>query len=328
MEIRIRDNGTGIPPEVKDKMFNPFFTTKPAGEGTGLGLSISHDIIVKQHGGLHRGRYGARRVHRNQDHPATRGCASLKLRMSAFGTKQTWASALHMSAFDPKRTLLGAFPSAGFSRYDALSLASGESMRRREFITLLVVRQRGRLRRMRSSPRRMRRIGVLMNMASDDRPKSKLAWPLPTKSCNNWAGPTAATCGSTSGGLQVMLKIRSQICCGIGRASTGRFLGEWQSAVSRHLKRDTRTVPVVFVIVPDPVGGGFVDSLSRPGGNVTGFMLFEYSFSGKWLELLKEIAPSLTRAAVVRDSRNRSGIGEFAAIQSVASVPRRRSAGS
>ena len=51
MEIRVRDNGTGIPPEVKEKMFNPFFTTKPAGEGTGLGLSISHDIIVKQHGG-------------------------------------------------------------------------------------------------------------------------------------------------------------------------------------------------------------------------------------------------------------------------------------
>ena len=57
MEIRIRDNGTGIPPEVKEKMFNPFFTTKPAGEGTGLGLSISHDIIVKQHGGSIEGRY-------------------------------------------------------------------------------------------------------------------------------------------------------------------------------------------------------------------------------------------------------------------------------
>ena len=58
VEIRIRDNGTGIPPEAKEKLFNPFFTTKPAGEGTGLGLSISHDIIVKQHGG--RGRYAAR----------------------------------------------------------------------------------------------------------------------------------------------------------------------------------------------------------------------------------------------------------------------------
>ena len=64
VEIRIRDNGTGIPPEVKEKMFNPFFTTKPAGEGTGLGLSISHDIIVKQHGGVDRGRDRARCIHR------------------------------------------------------------------------------------------------------------------------------------------------------------------------------------------------------------------------------------------------------------------------
>ena len=83
------------------------------------------------------------------------------------------------------------------------------------------------------------------------------------------------------------------------------------------LKRVTGTVPIVFVGVADPEGGGFVDSLSRPGGNVTGFMLYEYSFSGKWLELLKEIVPNLTRAAVLRDSLNRSGIGEFAAIQSV-----------
>src|SRR6516165_3254519 len=83
------------------------------------------------------------------------------------------------------------------------------------------------------------------------------------------------------------------------------------------LKRVARTVPIVFVNVADPVGGGFVDSLSRLGGNVTGFMLYEYSFSGKWLELLKEIVPNLKRAAVLRDSLNRSGIGEFAAIQSV-----------
>ena len=63
VEIRIRDNGTGIPPEVREKMFNPFFTTKPAGEGTGLGLSISHDIIVKQHSWVYRGRHRARSVH-------------------------------------------------------------------------------------------------------------------------------------------------------------------------------------------------------------------------------------------------------------------------
>jgi putative ABC transport system substrate-binding protein len=72
------------------------------------------------------------------------------------------------------------------------------------------------------------------------------------------------------------------------------------------------------VIVPDPVGSGFVDSLSRPGGNVTGFMTFEYSLCGKWLELLKEIAPGVTRAAVLWDPTTPSGIGQFAIIQSVA----------
>jgi putative ABC transport system substrate-binding protein len=80
----------------------------------------------------------------------------------------------------------------------------------------------------------------------------------------------------------------------------------------------THTVPVVFTIVPDPVGSGFVDSLSQPGGNATGFMQFEYGLSGKWLELLKEIAPSLKRAIVLWDPAITAGIGQFAIIQSVA----------
>ena len=84
------------------------------------------------------------------------------------------------------------------------------------------------------------------------------------------------------------------------------------------LLQATRTVPIVFVSVADPVGAGFVESLARPGGNATGFMQFEYSMSGKWLELLKEIAPGVTRAAVLRDPAIASGIGQFGAIQSVA----------
>jgi len=80
----------------------------------------------------------------------------------------------------------------------------------------------------------------------------------------------------------------------------------------------TRTVPIVFPTVGDPVAAGFVDSLARPGGNATGFMAFEYSLGGKWLELLKEIAPSVTRAAVFRDPTIPSGTGMFGAIQSVA----------
>ena len=77
-------------------------------------------------------------------------------------------------------------------------------------------------------------------------------------------------------------------------------------------------MPIVFVNVADPVGAGFVESMARPGGNATGFVQFEYSLSAKWLELLKQIAPSVTRVAVLRDAAITSGIGQFAVIQSVA----------
>jgi len=85
------------------------------------------------------------------------------------------------------------------------------------------------------------------------------------------------------------------------------------------LLQATRTVPIVFVAVADPVGAGFVESMAQPGGNATGFMQFEYSLSGKWLELLKEIAPGVTRMAVLRDPATTAGVGQFAVIQSVAS---------
>jgi putative ABC transport system substrate-binding protein len=86
------------------------------------------------------------------------------------------------------------------------------------------------------------------------------------------------------------------------------------------LQQVTRRVPIVFAGVIDPVGGGFVKSLARPGGNTTGFTIFEYAIGAKWLELLKEIAPSLTRAAILRDPKLAAGIGQFAAIQAVGPV--------
>ena len=86
----------------------------------------------------------------------------------------------------------------------------------------------------------------------------------------------------------------------------------------RPLLQATRTVPIVFPIAGDPVAAGFVDSLARPGGNATGFMTAEYSMGGKWLELLKQIAPGVTRAAVLRDPTQAGGIGEFAVIQAMA----------
>src|SRR5262249_29731054 len=85
----------------------------------------------------------------------------------------------------------------------------------------------------------------------------------------------------------------------------------------RPLMRATRTVPIVFPIAADPVGAGFVDSLARPGGNATGFMTLEYSFAGKWLELLKQIAPGVTRVAVIRDATQGAGTSWFAVIQAM-----------
>jgi putative ABC transport system substrate-binding protein len=90
------------------------------------------------------------------------------------------------------------------------------------------------------------------------------------------------------------------------------------TTASEVMLKNTHTIPVVFVVVPDPVGAGYLKRLSRPGGNATGFMMFEYNLCGKWLELLKEIAPSVTHAAVLRDPAVAAGIGQFAVIQSVA----------
>jgi putative ABC transport system substrate-binding protein len=96
------------------------------------------------------------------------------------------------------------------------------------------------------------------------------------------------------------------------------LVGASGTSTAAPLLQATRTVPIVFVVVVDPVGAGFVASMARPGGNATGFTMFEYGLSGKWLELLKQIAPGVTRAAVLRDPGIASGIGQFAAVQAVA----------
>ena len=89
-------------------------------------------------------------------------------------------------------------------------------------------------------------------------------------------------------------------------------------ATAEAVLKVTHTIPIVFVIVPDPVGSGFVETVSQPGANATGFMMFEYNLCGKWLELLKEIAPNVTHAAVLRNAGTAAGIGQFAVIQAVA----------
>jgi putative ABC transport system substrate-binding protein len=163
---------------------------------------------------------------------------------------------------------------------------------------------------------RVRRIGVLMNTAADDREGQDgvAAFHQVLQQLGWSAGRNAQIdirWGENNGDLD--RKYAAELVA----LAPDVILASGSPSVAA-LQHVTRTLPIVFVRVSDPVGGGFVESLDRPGGNVTGFMLFEYSFAGKWLELLKQIVPRLTRAAVLRDSANRAGIGEFAAIQSAA----------
>jgi putative ABC transport system substrate-binding protein len=122
------------------------------------------------------------------------------------------------------------------------------------------------------------------------------------------------------GTFSIMYRLISnlaQICDGTCYPWPGCIVRHWRHGIGP-LFQATRSIPVVFANVPDPVGSGFVESLSRPGGNTTGFLQFEYSLSGKWPELLKQIAPSVTRVAVLRDLAIPFAIGQFAVIQAMA----------
>jgi ABC-type uncharacterized transport system substrate-binding protein len=190
-------------------------------------------------------------------------------------------------------------------------------MRRREFITLLGGAAVAWPLAARAQQReQMRRIGALMNLAEND----------PEGQARNAAFLQGLQQLGWTDGRNVRIEYRWTL----GDADRIRKYAAELVALepdvilasgSSHagpLLQASRTVPIVFVTVPDPVGAGFVDSLARPGGNATGFLAFEYGVSGKWLELLKHIAPDVTRVAVLRDPAISAGIGQFAAIQSVA----------
>jgi putative tryptophan/tyrosine transport system substrate-binding protein len=162
---------------------------------------------------------------------------------------------------------------------------------------------------------RIRRIGVFMNQAADD----------PEGQARNTAFVQALQQFGWTDGRNAHIETR----WGTDAGSTRKYAAELvalapdvilasASAATSALQQTTRTVSIVFVNVIDPVGAGYVESLARPGGNVTGFSLFEYGFSGKWPELLKEIAPGVTRVAVLRDTAVGSGVGQYAIIQAVA----------
>jgi putative ABC transport system substrate-binding protein len=189
-------------------------------------------------------------------------------------------------------------------------------MRRREFITLLsgAVAWPVAARAQQGEP--MRRIGVLLPSIVDDAEyKARMAAFLQELQQLGWsdARNVRIDIRSHAGDANLIRKYAAELIALApdvilvpGNTSLGPLL------------QATRTVPIVFTTLLDPVGAGFVDSLARPGGNATGFIAFEYGLSGKWLELLKQIAPGLTRMAILRDPATAAGIGQFAAIQSVA----------
>jgi putative tryptophan/tyrosine transport system substrate-binding protein len=190
-------------------------------------------------------------------------------------------------------------------------------MQRREFITLLggAVVAWPRAARAQQADR-MRRVGVLESRAADDREgQARLAVFLQGLQELGWTD-----------GRNVRIDYRwaaadadryRTYAAELVALSPDVILSSASASVAA-LLQTTRTVPIVFVNVIDPVGAGFVARLARPGGNATGFTPFEYSLSGKWLELFKEIAPNLTRIAILRDPAIATGIGQFAAIQAMA----------
>jgi len=192
-------------------------------------------------------------------------------------------------------------------------------MRRRDFITviaglgavwLLTLTARAQ------QPQRMRRIGVIIPGTADDAEyQARMAAFLQELQQLGWSDGRNVRIDTrwAAGDANLFRKYATELVAfepdvilAPGSTSLGLLL------------QTTRTVPIVFATILDPVGAGFVESLARPGGNATGFIAFEYGLSGKWLELLKQIAPNLTRVAVLRDPAVAAGIGQFAAIQSVA----------
>jgi putative ABC transport system substrate-binding protein len=190
-------------------------------------------------------------------------------------------------------------------------------MRRREFITLLGgAAAAWPLATGAQQPQRPRRVGMLMNLASDDAESQvrlatflqglhQLGW-IENRNVRIYTRWGAGDPNRTRRYAAELVALAPDV---IVAASTPT-LGPLQSA--------TRTVPIVFVQVADPVGGGFVENLGRPGGNMTGFAVFEYSIGSKWLELLKQVFPGVTRVVVLREPGTAYGSGQFGAIQTAA----------
>jgi putative ABC transport system substrate-binding protein len=187
---------------------------------------------------------------------------------------------------------------------------------RREFITLLGGAAAWPLPLCAQQPERVRRIGLLINLAADD-PESqarRAAFQQRLAQLGWIDGHNVRIIARWGAGDATRIR---RYAVELVASRPDVILATTSPSVAA-LQQATRTVPIVFASVVDPVGGGFVDSLTRPGGNTTGFTLFEYGLSGKWPDLLKQIAPSVTRAAVLRDATLMTSVGQFAVIQAVA----------
>ena len=190
-------------------------------------------------------------------------------------------------------------------------------MKRREFITLLGgAAAAWPLAARAQRPDRMRRIGVLMHLAADDAEAQRRIGVFLQ--------------GLQEAGWAVGRNVDIDVRWAAGEADRFRRYAVELIALMpdvvlasatpsvKAVQQVTRNVPIVFVLAPDPVGSGIVDSLSHPGGNTTGFTSNEFGLSVKWLELLKQVAPNISRVAVLRDPANSAGIGQFGAIQGAA----------
>jgi len=191
-------------------------------------------------------------------------------------------------------------------------------MRRRDFIRVIAVSAVAcPLAARAQKPEPMRRIGVLMNAVADDpQGQARIVAFQQTLQQLGWSEGRNVRIDIRWGGNDVerdrryaaeLIALAPDVIMAAGTLSVTA------------LQRDSHAIPIVFNSVSDPVGAGFVNNLAHPGGSVTGFMIFEYSMSGKWLELLKQIVPRLTRVAVLRDSVNPAGIAQFGAIRATGS---------
>src|SRR6266851_2202557 len=189
-------------------------------------------------------------------------------------------------------------------------------MRRRQFFTLLGGAAAWPLAAHAQQGERVRRVGMLLPATAGDseypvlvdafvRELRQLGWTdgRNVRIDTRWAGGGADTNHRYA---EELVALAPDVIVAAGNTSAGPLL------------QATRAIPIVFTVVPDPVGAGLVDSLARPGGNATGFTSFAYDIGGKWLELLKECAPRVTRVAVIRDSTITAGVGQWSAIQTAA----------